>query len=317
MKAYIGIDVGAVSTNLAIVDPDGRVIQSHYLRTEGAPIASIGKIMRHAETSAAGLDVAGLGATGSGRHLAAALVGADVVKNEITAHATGTLHFYPDARTVIEIGGQDSKIILIKDGVVVDFAMNTVCAAGTGSFLDHQASRMGLSIKEFAHLAGTSEYSVRISGRCAVFAETDVIEKQQCGMARGPIARGLCEALVRNFLSSVAGGKELAAPIVFQGGVASNHAVRKAFEEQLGSDIRVPRYHDVMGAVGIAVIAKTEARAGQVTRFKGFEVAGEHLTAKGFACSDCPNACEILEIFDGDTMISRWGSRCGKWDLEQ
>jgi hypothetical protein len=176
---------------------------------------------------------------------------------------------------------------------------------------------MGLSIDQFAQLAGSSEESVRISGRCAVFAETDVIEKQQRGIAKGPIARGLCEALVRNFLSSVAGGKDLAPPIVFQGGVASNDAVRTAFKAQLGQDIRVPQYHDVMGAVGIALIAKTTGRDGHGTRFKGFEVAGGHLVTKGFDCSDCPNVCEILEIFDGDTLISRWGSRCGKWDLEQ
>ena len=258
MEAFIGLDVGAVSTNLAVVDPDLRVIAHRYLRTEGSPITAVKQIMTWAHESLADLKVAGCGTTGSGRHLAAALVGADVVKNEITAHAVGTLHFFPETRTIIEIGGQDSKIIMVEDGTVADFAMNTVCAAGTGSFLDHQAGRMGISIEEFARLAMVSEHSVRVAGKCAVFAETDIIEKQQRGVGREPIARGLCDSLVRNFLSSVAGGKKITPPVMFQGGVASNAAVKAAFERELGTEIIVPEYHDVMGAVGVALLAEKQ-----------------------------------------------------------
>ncbi|MFH1313887.1 MAG: acyl-CoA dehydratase activase [Candidatus Eisenbacteria bacterium] len=314
MEAYIGLDVGAVSTNVAVLDRDLRVIAHRYLRTEGSPISAIIQIMAAARESLGHIDVAGCGTTGSGRHLAAALVGADIVKNEITAHAVGALHFYPESRTIIEIGGQDSKIIVIRDGVVTDFAMNTVCAAGTGSFLDHQATRMGVTIEGFAELAAASEHSVRVSGRCAVFAETDMIEKQQRGVGKEPIARGLCESLVRNFLSGVAGGKEITPPVMFQGGVASNAAVRDAFERELGMEITVPEYHDVMGAVGVAVLAGRQMAGGAQTRFKGFDIEAANLVTRSLACDDCPNSCMILEIFDGTTLLSRWGSRCGKWD---
>jgi predicted CoA-substrate-specific enzyme activase len=315
-KAYVGIDVGAVSTNLAILDAGLRVIDHWYVRTEGAPIASIKTVMALAQRYAQQLEVVRCGTTGSGRHLAAALVGGDVVKNEISAHAAGALHFFPEAHTVIEIGGQDSKIIIVRDGTVVDFAMNTVCAAGTGSLLDYQAGRMGITIDDFAALAGASEEAVRISGRCAVFAETDVIDKQQQGVDRGRIARGLCECLVRNFLSTVAAGKRIEAPVIFQGGVASNRAVKRAFEQELGTEVKVPEYHEVMGAIGMAILAQHTSGEDK-TIFKGFEVKGDNLSTKSFDCDGCSNSCEILEIFDGGRLISRWGSRCGKWDVEQ
>ena len=128
--------------------------------------------------------ITGVGTTGSGRQLIGILLGDDIIKNEITSHATATLHYYPDARTIFEIGGQDSKIILLKDEMVIDFAMNTVCAAGTGSFLDHQAERMKIPITDFGKLAMKSKNKVRIAGRCTVFAESDMIAKQQYDLQR-------------------------------------------------------------------------------------------------------------------------------------
>ncbi len=316
MKAILGLDVGAVSTNLAILGAGLEVMEHIYVRTEGAPIASIQKVMKLAGGRAAGLEIVASGATGSGRHLAAAMVGSDVVKNEITAHATGALRMFPETRSIIEIGGQDSKVILVRDGSVVDFAMNTLCAAGTGSFLDYQAGRMGLTIEEFAGLAVAARRSARISGRCAVFADTDVILKQQQGEDRGAIARGLCECLAKNFLSCVAGGKQIEPPVIFQGGVASNAAVRQAFERELGHEVRVPEYHQVMGAIGVAIIAARHAREGKPTEFGGFDVRQGSLTTRSFECDECSNFCEILEILEEETLITRWGSRCGRWNLK-
>jgi predicted CoA-substrate-specific enzyme activase len=317
MRVSLGLDVGAVSTNLAVLDPKHDVIYHSYLRTEGNPIESIRRIMESADQSLREFTVAGSGTTGSGRHLAAALVGADVVKNEITAHATGTLHFFPEAQTIVEIGGQDSKIIIIRDGTVVDFGMNTVCAAGTGSFLDYQAGRMGITIEEFADIAEASKHSVRISGRCAVFAETDVIDKQQRGVRREAVAKGLCESLARNFLSSVASGKFISPPVVFQGGVAANAAVAQALENELKTEIKVPDYYNVMGAIGMAIIAERHMSKEDQTCFHGFSIEGRDLRTESFECGECSNRCEILEIFDAEVLISRWGSRCGRWDLKE
>jgi predicted CoA-substrate-specific enzyme activase len=317
MKAVLGIDVGAVSTNLALLDGDLTVIDHHYVRTQGAPVSSIQDIMKRAASRGEELDIVACGSTGSGRHLAAALVGCDVVKNEITAHATGTLHFFPETRTIIEIGGQDSKVIVVRDGSVVDFAMNTLCAAGTGSFLDYQAGRMGISIEEFADLARSSQHSARISGRCGVFADTDIAAKQQQGVGREAIARGLCDCLAKNFLSCVAGGKEIGPPVIFQGGVASNVAVKEAFERELGNEVKVPEFHKVMGAIGVAILAWRGARQTGPSQFRGFAIRDGNLSTSSFECTECSNSCDILEILEHDVLISRWGSRCGRWNLKE
>lgn len=317
MKAYLGIDVGAVSTNLALLDENRDVHFVSYLRTSGDPLSSIARIMGGAHDKISDCEMGGCAVTGSGRQLAAALVGADIVKNEITAHAAGALHFFPGTRTVIEVGGQDSKIIIIDHRTVVDFDMNNVCAAGTGSFLDHQAARMNMSIDEFSELATNAEESVHIPGRCTVFAETDIIQKQQMGASREAIARGLCESLVRNYLANVASGKNVRPPVVFQGGVASNEAVRQAFEKELGVEVQVPPYHNVMGAIGAALLARAELGTDYETCFRNDPIDPSALTTRMFECEHCPNSCDILEIFDGGTLISRWGSRCGRWDLTE
>ncbi len=243
-------------------------------------------------------------------------MGADTIKNEITAHAVAAICFIPEAQTVFEIGGQDSKIIIIRDEVVVDFAMNTVCAAGTGSFLDHQSARLNLPIEKFGEYALRSCNPVRIAGRCTVFAESDMVHKQQTGHNREDIIAGLCQSLVRNYLNNVAKGKELLSPFLFQGGVAANQGIKAAFEEELESKVIVPHHHMVMGAIGAAILAREEiCLKGKKTGFKGFEVAGSDYRTSSFECGDCANFCEVVQISLGDKPISRWGSRCRKWEV--
>ena len=160
MAYYMGVDVGSVSTNFVLIDESENVIESIYIRTQGNPIRAVQEgIKMLASRNENNWDVRGVGATGSGRNLAGVIVGADVIKNEITAHAVASLREVPDVQTVIEIGGQDSKIIVLRDGVVTDFAMNTVCAAGTGSFLDQQANRLNIPIEEFGNYALRSKKS--------------------------------------------------------------------------------------------------------------------------------------------------------------
>jgi predicted CoA-substrate-specific enzyme activase len=194
MKGYLGIDVGSVSTNLVVMDEAGNIHQSIYLRTQGQPINAVKKSLKQVKSRQPDLQVMGVGTTGSARNLAGVIVGADVIKNEITAHAVAASTLVPGVNTVLEIGGQDSKLIILRQGVVADFAMNTVCAAGTGSFLDQQAARLGISIGDFGQIAQKSTLPVRIAGRCAVFAESDMIHKQQIGYSLEDIMAGLCEA---------------------------------------------------------------------------------------------------------------------------
>ncbi|MBE3588304.1 MAG: 2-hydroxyglutaryl-CoA dehydratase [Thermoanaerobacteraceae bacterium] len=316
MKAYLGIDVGSVSTNIVILSEAGAVLTGLYLRTMGRPIEAIRAGLKEAAAALPkDVEIAGVGTTGSGRYLAGVMAGADVIKNEITAHAVAASMLVPDVQTILEIGGQDSKIIILRHGVVTDFAMNTVCAAGTGSFLDQQAARLNIPITRFGELALQSTHAVRIAGRCTVFAESDMIHKQQMGHPLPDIINGLCEALVRNYLNNVGKGKEILPPVVFQGGVAANVGIKAAFERALGMPVLVPEHHKIMGAIGAAKLAAEEVSQTGRTGFKGFGIAGLSYHTRSFECDGCPNACEIAEIYEGDRVIGRWGGRCPRWDV--
>jgi len=317
MDAYMGVDVGSVTTKFAVLDGSFNLIAHLYTRTLGRPIEATQRGLEQVATKLPpGVRIRGVCATGSARYLTGVIVGADVVKNEITAQAVGASHFVPDVRTVFEIGGQDSKIIILRDGVAVDFAMNTVCAAGTGSFLDHQALRLSIPIEEFGRIALQSRTPVRIAGRCTVFAETDMVHKQQMGHRVEDILYGLCQAMARNYLNNIAQGKEILAPVVFQGGVAYNQGMVRAFEEALGMEIIVPPHHEIMGAIGAAILASEHAsQNGDSTKFKGFEAAHIDYRTFSFECKSCPNLCEIVQIKMQSQTIARWGGRCNRWDM--
>ncbi len=316
MKVFLGIDVGSVTTKFAVIDEESKLVFSQYMRTQGRPIAMVQEGLRRvAAQLPPGTPVAGVGTTGSARYLAGTMVGADVIKNEITAHAVGASHFVPQVHTIMEIGGQDSKIIVLRDGVVVDFAMNTVCAAGTGSFLDQQAMRLNLRIEDFGPISLGSETPVRIAGRCTVFAESNMIHKQQMGHCIEDILYGLCEALVRNYLNNIGLGKEILPPVVFQGGVAYNLGIVRAFQETLKTEIIVPPHHEVMGAIGAALLAQEEITLkAKTTAFRGFEVSEIDYHTSSFECRSCANICEIAQIFMGDEVVARWGGRCDMWE---
>jgi predicted CoA-substrate-specific enzyme activase len=275
VEAYLGIDVGAVTTKLAVLNSVDELLAHLYLPTQGKPAEMVryglGQLRQKLPED---IIIAGVATTGSARYLAGVIVGADLVKNEITSHAIGALHYFPQAQTVIEIGGQDSKIIIIREGDVTDFGMNTVCAAGTGSFLDHQARRLNMSIQELSQKALESRNPVPIAGRCTVFAESDMIHKQQTGHRVEDIIYGLCQALVRNYLHNVSLGKDIQPPIIFQGGVAFNQGIVKALQEELGTEVIVPPHHEVMGAIGAALLVHEEVTNTQsASNFKGFDTA--------------------------------------------
>ena len=316
MEAYLGVDVGSVTTKLVLLDENDELVCHVYLPTQGKPIDMVQEGLRQIRKQLPGnVEVCGVATTGSARYLVGVIVGADLVKNEITSHAVAALLYYPDVQTIIEIGGQDSKITIIRDGIVTDFGMNTVCAAGTGSFLDHQALRLNMSIQELSRRALDSQTPVRIAGRCTVFAESDMVHKQQMGHRVEDILYGLCQALVRNYLSNVGLGKETKAPVVFQGGVAFNQAIIKALQEELGTEIIVPRHHEIMGAIGAALLIHEEmANNHNTTQFKGFEQSEVKYHTSSFECKACPNQCEIAQLSLDGHVLARWGGRCDMWE---
>jgi predicted CoA-substrate-specific enzyme activase len=313
MEAYLGIDVGSISTKGVVVTKDYNVIAEAYLRTKGKPVEAIKELLKELHKQSNNTKIIGAGTTGSARRLAGVMIGADVVKNEIIAHALASSYYHPDARTIIEIGGQDSKIILLQDSIPIDFAMNNVCAAGTGSFLEHQAGRLGIPIEEFGKYALQAKTGVTIAGRCTVFAESDMVHKAQLGISTEDIIRGLCDAIVRNYLNTVGKGKNIQPKILFQGGVAANVGVKSAFERALEQEVIIPKHFLVMGAIGAAMLACEYADENNMTKFSGFETADIKFVTKAFECKDCPNSCEVIETFKENEIIDRYGDRCGKW----
>jgi predicted CoA-substrate-specific enzyme activase len=208
--------------------------------------------------------VIGAGTTGSGRYLTGDFIGADTIQNEITAQATAAIAYDPTVDTIFEIGGQDSKYISIENGVVVDFEMNKVCAAGTGSFLEEQADKLDISIVEqFADFAFKSEKPVRLGDRCTVFMESDLNSHQQKGADIPDLVGGLAYSIVQNYIHKVVGDKPVGNKIFFQGGVTNNKAVVAAFEKVTGKPIIIPPHFDVTGAIGAAILARNSMIEGQ------------------------------------------------------
>ena len=218
-NAYLGVDIGSISTKGVVIDENKNIVASDYLWTEGDPVGAVKRLINSLNKK---LDskykIISVGTTGSARKLIGAMLNASTIKNEITAHAVGTITMHPDVRTIFEIGGQDSKIILIENKIITDYAMNTLCAAGTGAFLSSQAKRLGIDIEDFGKIALTSNNPTKIAARCTVFAESDLIHKAQTGHKKEDIVAGLCKSIVNNYLNNVGKGKKIKSPIVFQGG---------------------------------------------------------------------------------------------------
>jgi predicted CoA-substrate-specific enzyme activase len=287
------------------------LIDSLYIRTHGDPLRSMRVIIKKLARMKPSPVIRATATTGSGRHLAARLVNTPIIKNEITTHTLAAVHILPDVRTIVEIGGQDSKIIITRGGMAVDFAMNTVCAAGTGSFLDQQASRLGIDVADMGKLALTSSNPASISGRCTVFAETDMIHKQQIGVPMNDIVAGLCRSLVKNYLASVARGKPIRSPVVFQGGVAANIGIVKEFEIQTGLDFKVSPHYGVEGAYGAALFAA--AAKSEQPEFTGFELLEMDFAISSFVCRKCEEECTVLRLYRDQQPLSFWNDRCGMY----
>ena len=311
---HLGIDVGSISTNLVLLDESRRVVARRYLLTAGRPLEAV----RQGLTEIGGevgdrVVVRSVGVTGSGRYLTGDFVGADVVRNEITAQARAAIEIDPDVDTIIEIGGQDSKYIRVQDGAVVDFAMNNACAAGTGSFLEEQAERLKIDIAaDFAPLAFCSGCPSALGERCTVFMESDLVHHQQRGARVEDLTAGLAYSIAENYLNRVSNGRPLGRRIFFQGGVAWNRAVVIAFEQLTKRPITVPPHHDVTGAIGAAILAADSGIA--ETRFRGFDVTDRQYESHVFECKACPNLCQVNRVTIGGEPPIFHGARCDKFE---
>jgi len=322
VNAYMGIDIGSISTNLALTDDEGNLLAKRYLMTAGRPIEAVMQGLREiAHEVGDKVYIAGVGTTGSGRYMIADYVGADIVKNEITAQATAAAFIDKRVDTIFEIGGQDSKFISLRDGVITDFEMNKACAAGTGSFLEEQAEKLDISIKEeFARKAFSSKSPLKLGERCTVFMENSLMANLQKGANTDDLLAGLAYSIVQNYINRVVAGKPIGENIFFQGGVAFNKSVVAAFEKYLDKKVTVPPHHDVTGAIGMALIARDHMKASkkEASTFKGFSLSERPYEVASFECKGCPNVCEINRVkIEGEQGHLFFGGRCEKYDIRR
>ncbi|HSL92950.1 MAG TPA: acyl-CoA dehydratase activase, partial [Candidatus Limnocylindrales bacterium] len=318
-EVFLGIDIGSVSTNFVLLDREGNLLKEIYVGTQGRPVQVVTDGLRDLrEEFGDTVTVCGVGTTGSGRELIGELVGADTVQDEITAHKTGSTFisrrfFDQPVDTIFEIGGQDSKFIGLENGVVVDFAMNDACAAGTGSFLEEQADRLGIRIKgEFAQLALSSNAPVRMGERCTVFMEQDLNNFLHLGVDKVDLVAGLAYSVVLNYLNRVVRGRRIGSTVYFQGGTAYNDAVAAAFSHVLGKKIIVPPHNGVIGAIGMALLARDKVKALRLpTRFRGFDLRKVDYRRREFVCKGCSNFCDMQEI-QVEGAKTYWGDKCSE-----
>jgi predicted CoA-substrate-specific enzyme activase len=320
---YLGVDVGSTSTKAVIMDESGtKLLGKSYLMTAGRPVEAIRQVFGNLLRDGADkVRIAGVGVTGSGRYLVGGFIGADLIKNEITAQTRAAAELDPEA-DIIEIGGQDSKLVIKRNGIVVDYHMNKACAAGTGSFIDELAEMLGVSVTngEFANLAFAAPHTIDLGTRCASFMGQAVASAQQEGVPLEIITASLANSIAKNYLSKVVEHRKLGEKVILTGAVFYNKAVVSAFHQQLqGKKLIVPEHKEVSGAIGAALLAKetVDEVGGEVqeSKFKGFqEVVDRECKLTTFVCKGCDNNCTITRMELPGEAASYYGSRCDKYD---
>ncbi len=313
-EKYLGIDVGSVSVKLVVVGPEGMCF-SDYRFSDGKPLETLRTMLANMCDGLDPSEIAGVGVTGSGRHFVGKLIGADAIRNEITAQALAANLICPDADTVMEIGGQDAKFIRLDGNRPSHFAMNRVCAAGTGAFLQEQSKRLEIDLNaDFANIAFESESPAELGARCTVFMESDLVSHQQMGYEKKDLVAGLAKSVVANYMEKVVAGHAIGERILFLGGVAENKAVTAALETITGKSVMTSTVGKLSGAIGAALAGAQNVRE-RGRRAIGFSPEDAKLEFEHRTCEDCANSCQITIIKSDESRA--FGGRCGKWDSEK
>lgn len=321
LPVYLGIDIGSTTTKHALISEDREIIHKKYLHTQGKPVETAQKLLAAiSDEMGDRIEIVGVASTGSGRNVVGDFLNADLIIDEITAHARGAVEIDPTIDTIFEIGGQDSKYISIANTHPLDFDMNKVCAAGTGSFLHELANKYGINIvNEFQEIALSSAKPVKLAERCTVFMESDLVSYHQKGISKTDLIAGLCYAIVYNYLNRVVGKRKIGQRTMFLGGPSLNKGVVAAFENVLGRGLIVPKHREVLGAFGAAIRVQEQMALEKKTRsvFRGLDSAiNDRMTYKEKICRadpNCHNQCK-LKLYDFDGRKSVWGGECGRYE---
>ncbi len=318
LQAYVGLDIGSTSTKAVVMDCEGRLLLDLYRKTQGDPVSATRKLFEILERIilAHGLmfEVLGIGTTGSGRKLIGELIGADLVVNEVSAHALGAAWHSPDITTVFEIGGQDAKYLRLWNGHVIDSNMNYVCAAGTGSFVEEQARKLSYKIEDIGDaVLGISPPIT--SDRCTIFMEQDIRKLLRQGATRAEVLAATIYSVIQNYLAKVVGNRPVDGErVMFVGATARNKGLVAAIEQLLGVEVVVPSYCHVMGAVGVCLeLAEVSLKTREPSKFRGFAAMQEEVNLYDQDCNLCTNFCRITELQTPSLHEKvSWGYMCGR-----
>ena len=311
-EVYMGIDIGSTSTKAVLIDRYRKVLAGFYTRTAGRPVHAVRKLFASID------DVIEKNAIRSKDHrgrdhrrrkeIFGKIIGADIIIDEITAHARAAFELNPEVDTIIEIGGQDSKFTTLRKGLVTFSAMNNVCAAGTGSFIEEQALKLRCPLSDYSSRAEGKRAPIA-SDRCTVFMERDINHYLSEGYSVDEALASVLHSIRENYLTKVAIESSIGNTICFQGATAKNKALIAAFEQRLNKPIHVSRYCHLTGALGVALmLIEQDAKE---SRFKGIQLYKKDIPVKSEVCELCTNHCKIT-IADVDGERVAYGFLCGR-----
>lgn len=311
-EVYMGIDIGSTSTKAVLMERDRKVLAGFYTRTAGRPVHAVQKLFASIddviEKNDIKLKIIGAGTTGAGRKFLGKIIGADIIVDEITAHARAAFELDPEVDTIIEIGGQDSKFTTLRKGMVTFSAMNNVCAAGTGSFIEEQALKLRCPLSDYSSRAEGKRAPIA-SDRCTVFMERDINHYLSEGYSVDEVLASVLHSIRENYLTKVAIESSIGNTICFQGATAKNKALVAAFEQRLNKPIHVSRYCHLTGALGVALLLIEQGA--EESRFKGLRLYKKDIPVKSEVCELCTNHCKIT-IADVDGESVAYGFLCGR-----
>lgn len=303
-KIYLGVDCGSVSVKMAVLDKDNNLIAKVYLENQGLK-DTILEGLKTIKEQIGNKEINGVGVTGSGRQFAKILLNADLIKTEILAHVTATKYYFPDVRTIMDIGGEDSKLILLNEqGIWINYVMNQICAGGTGSMLVNIANNLGVRMEDIAGIALKSKQGLNFPAKCGILCNSAVITYKNRGVGKEDLLMGTCRALIKNYML-LARNVNIQPPYVFQGATAKNKALVKALEEELDEKVYIPQYPELMGAVGMCLLCRKE----KINNNFNFNLSAKYET-KNINGHNCPNQCEITLLYKDNKKIGSIGNRC-------
>ncbi len=319
ISGYIGIDIGSTSTKLVVMDEAQKIIIDIYRKTAGDPINAtkklFGALRRVVEKKAVKFEILGVGTTGSGRKIVGTAIGADAIINEISAHVAGATQVDPAIDTIFEIGGQDSKYMHVVDGNIRDSHMSYICAAGTGSFIEEQANKLGYNVSDIGNMVLGLNPPIA-TDRCTVFMEQDIVGLIQSGATSEEALAAVMVSVVKNYLNKVVGNRYYSRKkAFFQGATARNQALVAAFENLLNIEIVVSPYCHVMGAYGVAILTQESMkRSGKKqSNFLGLDLEKRSISTRNSTCTICENNCTItFADVEGIKESPSWGYMCGR-----